>query len=45
MRTTLEAREIFFAAVVHNPTQQELNLFFTDFVLRCVTPVESAVTR
>jgi hypothetical protein len=35
----LEARTIFFAAALHDPTPQELDLFFMDFILRCVEPV------
>jgi len=41
----LEARSIFFAALTHDPTQQDLDLFFMDFVIRCVTPIEPTETR
>jgi hypothetical protein len=34
----LESRNHFFAAVLHNPDQEELDQFFNDFILRCVRP-------
>lgn len=34
----LESRSQFFAAVLHDPDQGELDHFFNDFVVRCVLP-------
>lgn len=36
----LAAQAIFFAALTHDPIQHELELFFIDFVVRCVTTGE-----
>ena len=34
----LESRNHFFGAVLHEPDQEELDQFLTDFILRCVQP-------
>ncbi len=34
----LESRRHFFAAALHDPDKEELDLFFTDFIVRCVLP-------
>jgi hypothetical protein len=36
VRAALESRSHFFAAVLHDPEQDDLDHFFNDFVVRCV---------
>lgn len=36
VRAALEGQWHFFTAALHDPDQEELEQFFTDFVLRCV---------
>jgi len=45
VQAALDAQALFFAAVLHDPTSQELDAFFTDFVTRCATPDEPAGTQ
>lgn len=40
VHAALEGRWHFFTAALHDPDQEELNQFFTDFVLRCVRQPE-----
>ncbi len=38
VEAALESRSHFFAAALDHPDQEELDLFFADFILRCVLP-------
>jgi hypothetical protein len=41
VRAALAAQHIFFSAALHEPTGNELDLFFEDFVLHCIRRIDS----
>jgi hypothetical protein len=41
VRAALAAQHLFFSAALHEPTGNELDLFFEDFVLHCIRRPDS----
>jgi hypothetical protein len=41
VRAALAAQHLFFSAALHEPTGNELDLFFEDFVLHCIPRIDS----